>query len=135
MHNDLTLNVMEAITASLGEKLREFSQTTCSAFDTKELRREYDARIRRQTRQAATKARETAGTTSSHRQTTVLTEETPQKSTSGKPSGRHRKALNLSTFKVHALGDYVSAIRTYGTTDSYSTEPVCYLGLFLRDFN
>jgi hypothetical protein len=35
------------------------------------------------------------------------------------------KTLNLNTYKIHALGDYVSTIREFGTTDSYSTETVC----------
>jgi hypothetical protein len=35
------------------------------------------------------------------------------------------KTLNLNTYKFHALGDYTSTIRQYGTTDSYSTEAVC----------
>jgi len=34
------------------------------------------------------------------------------------------KTLNLNTYKFHALGDYTSTIRQYGTTDSYSTEAV-----------
>lgn len=32
--------------------------------------------------------------------------------------------MNLNTYKVHSLGDYVEAIRRYGTTDSFSTEMV-----------
>jgi len=39
---------------------------------------------------------------------------------------RKPKHLNLQTYKYHALGDYVSAIRRYGTTDSYSTQPVSH---------
>jgi hypothetical protein len=39
-------------------------------------------------------------------------------------SGKKSKAFNLNTFKIHSLGDYVETIRRYGTTDSYSTEPV-----------
>jgi hypothetical protein len=37
------------------------------------------------------------------------------------------KALNLNTYKHHALGDYTAAIQRYGTTDSYSTELVSIL--------
>jgi len=29
--------------------------------------------------------------------------------------------FNMKTIKLHSLGDYVSHIRTYGTTDSYDT--------------
>jgi hypothetical protein len=32
--------------------------------------------------------------------------------------------LNLETYTYHAMGDYVKTIRTFGTTDSYSTQPV-----------
>jgi len=35
--------------------------------------------------------------------------------------------LNLFTYKLHALGDYVRTIRAFGTTDSYSTQIVCFL--------
>lgn len=34
------------------------------------------------------------------------------------------KTFNLDTYKYHSLGDYTEHIRQYGTTDSYSTEPV-----------
>jgi hypothetical protein len=37
---------------------------------------------------------------------------------------RKPKLLNLNTYTYHALGDYVRTIRTFGTTDSYSTQPV-----------
>lgn len=40
------------------------------------------------------------------------------------PPRRRRKTMNLNTYKVHALGDYVETIRKYGTIDSYSTELV-----------
>jgi hypothetical protein len=39
-------------------------------------------------------------------------------------SARQPKQLNLKTYKYHALGDYVHTIRQFGTTDSYSTQPV-----------
>lgn len=34
------------------------------------------------------------------------------------------KFLNLLTYKIHALGDYVQTIWLFGTTDSYSTQIV-----------
>jgi hypothetical protein len=138
MHNDLTLNIMEAVTVSLGKKLRKFSQITCSAFATKELPREYNARIRRCTKKAAITAHKTARTSSSNNLNTASSKAAVHHSTpveinksnshgaveSPARAGRQSKALNLSTYKGHSLGDYVYAIRTYGTTDSYSTEPV-----------
>jgi hypothetical protein len=47
-----------------------------------------------------------------------------------KPShGRMPKTFNLQTYKIHALGDYVEAIKTFGTTDSYSTEVVSIISV------
>jgi len=43
--------------------------------------------------------------------------------------GRRKKTLNLNTYKFHALGDYVETIKMYGTTDSYSTEPVSVISI------
>lgn len=42
------------------------------------------------------------------------------------PRRRKKKTMNLNTYKVHALGDYVDTIRRLGTSDSYSTELVCF---------
>lgn len=42
---------------------------------------------------------------------------------------RRLKALNLDTYKYHSLGDVASAIRRFGTTDSYSTEIVSLLSI------
>jgi hypothetical protein len=150
MHNDLSLDIMDAVTVSLGKALRTFRDTTCSAFHTKELRREYHARIRRQAKKSASKSHvaapdETLATSSSAVQTNIDSDSTLGATATGTPvlngglfnppavfqastkptgTGRHEKTLNLSTFKCHSLGDYARTIRTYGTTDSYSTEPV-----------
>jgi len=97
MHTDETLEVLEAVSGSLGNQLRIFSQDTCSTFATRELRREAESRRRRQVRE---------GTSA-----TVTGERRP-------------RLLNLRTYKLHALGDYAAHIRMYGTTDSYSTQVV-----------
>lgn len=39
---------------------------------------------------------------------------------------RKLKTFSLLTYKLHALGDYVRTIRWFGTSDSYSTQPVRY---------
>lgn len=41
-------------------------------------------------------------------------------------SGRKDKVFNLKTYKFHSLGDVVTCIRMFGTTDSYSTQTVCF---------
>src|ERR1700722_11481806 len=55
LHNDFTLDVMDSVTRLLGERLRDFKDKTCSAFETRELKREYNARIRRQAKSTAAK--------------------------------------------------------------------------------
>lgn len=101
-HTDMSLDILESTTKDLGQRLRDFESATCSAFKTRELKREAEARQRRQTKVAAS----TPGITD-------------QKNITHK-----RIIFNLNTYKNHSLGDYVRTIRMYGTTDSYSTEPV-----------
>ena len=48
----------------------------------------------------------------------------------GKASGKNPKLLNLFTYKWHALGDYVHAIRLFGPTDGFSTQVVSNLSLY-----
>jgi hypothetical protein len=52
--------------------------------------------------------------------------------TTAQPRGPLKKALNLQTYKFHALGDYVQSIRLFGTTDSYSTQLVCASRIFVH---
>jgi hypothetical protein len=140
MHNDLTLDIMDAATISLGKKLREFSQKTCPAFETKELSREYNARMRKHTKEASkTRTQKQADKSSNNDQVIPepsagnligVNDPTSQAATDSSPArsgirpGRRRKTLNLNTFKGHSLGYYADIIRTHGTTDSFSTEPV-----------
>lgn len=105
-HTDLSLNILDSVTVQLGKKLRDFRDTTCAAFDTKELSREVAARVRRASKKSVT---------SSHKRTANATN----------AAGKQSKTLNLKTYKDHSLGDYVEMIRQHGTTDSYSTEMVC----------
>jgi hypothetical protein len=101
MHTDETLQVMDNVTHSLGHAIRAFQADTCPAFHTRELKREAEGRQRREAR-----AR-------------------PQREhVDSKSSVRRPKTFNLRTYKFHALGDYTASIRMYGTTDSYSTQPV-----------
>jgi hypothetical protein len=105
MHHDYTLEIMDQVTTTLGGKLRAFCEQTCPSFSTKELRREFDARVRPQGEGVA-----------------ASEERAPNNSR--KVNRRLPKTFNLHTYKLHSLGDYVATIRKYGTTDSYSTEPV-----------
>ncbi|KJA25614.1 hypothetical protein HYPSUDRAFT_108969, partial [Hypholoma sublateritium FD-334 SS-4] len=101
MHTDDTLGWLDESTRELGAQIRKFARHTCPCFDTVELPAEEAARVRRRTRR-------------SHNSTTA------------DPASSSKKKLpfNLITYKLHALGDYVRTIRTFGTTDLYSTQPV-----------
>lgn len=98
-HNDLTLQLLEYTTIRLGAQMRLFNRDTCSQFETKELLKEAEARVRRDAK---------------------------QKKEAPKPGSTARRATSLGVFtiKFHLLGDYCSIIRMFGTTDSYSTELV-----------
>jgi hypothetical protein len=81
-------------------------------FDTQELPREEAARGRRKAKRAK-KGNIDKG---------------KGKAQEAKPNKKaRRKILNLLTYKVHALGDYLKAIWHYGTTDNYSTQVVSQL--------
>jgi hypothetical protein len=100
MHTDHTLKMLEDTTTKLGMSFRKFVKNTCKAFDTYELKRELEARQRRQSKKNISGTQESSS------------------------SSRRPKSFNLLTYKFHALGDYVAAIRQYGTCDSYTTETV-----------
>ncbi|KAG6906052.1 hypothetical protein DXG01_016127 [Tephrocybe rancida] len=109
LHTDKTLQMLDEVTVSLGNALRNFVTLTCSKFKTRELPREAAARVRR----------------------TALPARGKQSSTVPKLGGpsvapgnttRKPKSLNLNTYKFHSIGDVAATIRTFGTTDSYSTE-------------
>jgi hypothetical protein len=96
LHHDLTLELLEHTTTLLGAQMRLFYRDTCCKVTTKELRKEAEARARREVKDSNGKATST----------------------------RKPATLNIFTIKFHYLGDYLSIIRKFGTTDSYSTETV-----------
>lgn len=106
MHTDHTLDIFDTATTTIGSRLRHFASVTCNAFTTKELRREIAARQRRALKRNASRGSSALPTPS-------------EQSSSALP-----KKFNINTIKNHSLGDYPDQIRRFGTTDSYSTEPV-----------
>jgi hypothetical protein len=112
LHTDATLGLLDSETAELGKLLRDFESTTCSVYKTRELKKEMNARKRRDC------VKKGSFTGKPHSQPTAE---------------RQFKTLNLRTYKFHSLGDYVSTIKRFGTTDSYTTSIVScppLLGLF-----
>jgi len=111
MHTDSTLKNFDTITLALGRSIRIFRRDVCSCYDTRELPTEEAARGRRLLK----RSKHVMATSSGGSQVPVNT---------GRPK---RKPLNLSTYKLHALGDYPNTIRHFGTTDLYSTQAVIIL--------
>lgn len=108
VHTETTLNVLENVTARFATALRHFTEVTCPGFNTVETDREYDARRRAAEQRMARQRTNTALSTSA--------------------GGKRPKTFNLSTYKLHALGDYVETIKLFGTADSYSTQIVRFWG-------
>lgn len=134
MHNDITLNVMDAVTISLGDELRHFSHVTSAAFETRELGREYSARMRRKARGVANRSSGTASlaapSSSSHATQSIVNAIIEPGSASAPV--RKQVKFNMNTYKTHSFPDYVMTIRRFGTTDSYSTEPVSLPNSFMK---
>lgn len=61
IHTDITLGILDQVTTSLGEALRNFQLKSCPAFNTKELRREADARDRKNAKKGKKKRKTKAG--------------------------------------------------------------------------
>jgi hypothetical protein len=99
IHSESTLCFFENTFKGLSRQLREFREFTCAAFATIELPKEKAARYRRFTKHAGSNV-------------------------SPESSGPRAKKFNLSTYKFHAMGDYVRTIKLFGTTDSFTTQIV-----------
>lgn len=152
MHTDDTLALLDQSTTTLGKEMRSFQKTSATAWICKELPSETAARGRKANRKRAKAAAKAAADASNtllalqpqgaipHLDSTTnnvpplvsTTDDVlPLDSTTDDDSPplpkvpAKVKMFNLSTYKLHALGDYVSTIRLFGTTDSYSTQIVC----------
>ncbi|KAG8914957.1 hypothetical protein FRC01_003851 [Tulasnella sp. 417] len=108
MHTDGTLEILSLLTKTLGQELRYFEKHVANKVETFETPREARSRARRNLRGNANTTRGKGG----------------QGSNLPEIAARSRKAklYTLDTYKVHALGDYVSQIRQFGTLDVTSTQ-------------
>jgi hypothetical protein len=120
LHTDSTLAWLDDSTKAFGKQIRRFQSYTCSFFDTRELPQEEAARSRRQKKKKGSAS---------------LPNPSPPapapSATATSSAGTKKKLFNLILIKLHALGDYVKTIKTFGTTDSYSTQPVWILLIYL----
>jgi hypothetical protein len=112
LHTDSTLTWLDESTKAFGRQIRRFQSYTCSFFDTRELPQEETVRCRRQQ-----KKKGSANLSDPSPLVPAPAPATPS-------AGTKKKLFNLILIKLHALGDYVKTIKKFGTTDSYSTQPV-----------
>lgn len=113
LHTESTIRALEDSTTRLGHILRHFRATTCAAYVTYELPSEEAARGRKTAATAAKKHHDGVS-------------KAVKKSAKAKKE-RVPKVFNLSTYKLHALGDYAQAIRLFGPTDGFTTRVVSNL--------
>lgn len=107
-HTTYTVDSLRSQTKEFGRQLRHFTNKTCSEYNTKRLPGEEAARIRRHAAKAKKQNKPT--------------------NTAPRPSkdcGSEVKRFNLSTYKIHALGDYADHIERFGPTDCFTTQHVC----------
>ena len=117
LHTESTLRALESSTTRLGIALRKFQLTTCAEFETRNLPSEEAARGRRKAAKA--KLQPTKQQSKSKAKVPKLKGKEKVSST--------LRAFGLSNYKTHALADYPSMIREFGTTDGYSTQNVSFL--------
>ncbi|THU90531.1 hypothetical protein K435DRAFT_864214 [Dendrothele bispora CBS 962.96] len=101
LHSDSTVESFRQVTQAFGDSLRKFVRKTCAEFDTTELDKEKEKRVRR-----------------TKRKNGLDTSTDP----ASEPHQKH--AFNPNTLKFHAMGHYPDAVVYLGTTDIYSTQPV-----------
>lgn len=100
LHSESSVTFLAETFKNLSGMLRKFQRHTCAAFNAVELPKERAARQRKAAQHSETH------------------------NTSADSSGARQKTFNLSTYKFHAMGDYVRTIRFFGTTDSFTTQIV-----------
>ena len=115
LHTESTLLALDFSTNRLGIMLRKFASTVCKAFDTRELPSEEAARGRRKAAGLKKGPILSSRAQGKQRQGGTTAATTP-----------HGREFTLDTYKLHALGDYVSTIRLHGTSDGISTQTVCF---------
>lgn len=109
MHTDSSISLLKACTMQLGTEIRRFVRRVCPFFATREMPHQAEARRKRKLKKQVGHTRPASKSSAKS-----APESEPWK----------RKNVNLLTYKLHALGDYVAQILWFGTTDSYSTQRV-----------
>lgn len=107
LHTEMTLNDFDNCTTRLGKVLHKFRRDVCAKFHTFDLLWESAARSRHRSTQVR-KGKQRSG----------------QNKDKSEDNTSKQQSFNMSTYKLHVLGDYVRSIWLFGTTDNYSTQVV-----------
>ncbi|KAG2064840.1 hypothetical protein BDR04DRAFT_1034285 [Suillus decipiens] len=99
IHSKTTLSVLDETFKQLSHQLCKFQKFTCAAFTTLELPKEKAA-------QDCKAAHECSNSNNPDIRS----------------SSQKVKKFNLSTYKFHAMGDYLQSIWLFGTTDSFTSQ-------------
>ncbi|KAF5368267.1 hypothetical protein D9615_010369 [Tricholomella constricta] len=132
LHTESTIRWLEQSTTDLGRQLRQFEKSFQRKLEpvsvAKHAKQQHlnktGKRQRERTRGTARVARgrgaPPATVTAAPDPPLATAQQEPQAAPASEPSPN--KKFNLYLIKLHALGDYASFIRRFGTTDSYSTQ-------------
>ncbi|KIN94465.1 hypothetical protein M404DRAFT_35030 [Pisolithus tinctorius Marx 270] len=104
LHTETSLHFLDSSTTRLGCLFCRFKTAVCDQIAMKDLPSE-EAACGRCTAASAARAQGDGNSRPAAAQT-----------------GPQQRTFNLSTYKLHALGDYVTSIQLFGTTDNYSTQ-------------
>lgn len=120
LHTDSTLEILDHNTTLLGQLLRDFQLKTCTAFDTKELPREADARDRRKAKTKAVAQLSTEIPTTQDVPTELPAVASSSASLLGTP--RLQYAMLLLIFYCR----YRASTTTHGETAKKTTKEACW---------
>jgi hypothetical protein len=96
IHTEHTLEDLTQMGLALCATVRRWMREMCDNISTKELKKEAEARARRQAQEAPLRANTST-------------------------TGQRLKTFNWNIYKAHRITDYPDAIRQFGTTEGYST--------------
>ncbi|KAG6905806.1 hypothetical protein DXG01_000630, partial [Tephrocybe rancida] len=135
--SDASINILDEETTRLGNSLWDFQAKTCPQFETHKLQKEQDTREHKEAAQAKSnlpsnsvpkpskksKGKAKAKDDAAPQEASVIGSSNGDGIATGKPKGGCKpRTFTMNGYEAHAMGDYVAAVKKYGTTDSYSTE-------------
>jgi hypothetical protein len=108
LHTEISLNLFRGMTTAFTRQIRQFANNVCPKFNMVETPSESAASVRADA---------------------FHIKKTCRMSTQARRQGAKwmSKNFNIDTTKFHSIVHYPDAIATYGTTNSYSTQKVCYI--------